>query len=205
MKDTTGTGRMKLALGSVLATALLALGLLAGCSSAQESSTSATSSGQATSGQKADPECISVTISVSSPAADNTLSHSDTLTMRADSTVLDALEATGLALDVQDSEYGKFVNSVSGLATEGTKGWTYTVNGEQVQVAADKQQLKADDAIAWSYIDMEDSGGAASAGSDSEETASSETSSEEEAAPEEAATDEAGAAEAAPEEAASGE
>ena len=198
MEDTIRTGGVKLILASVLAAALLAIGLLTGCSSAQDGSTSTTSGAQ-----KADPECISVTISVSSPAADNTLSHSDTLTMRANSTALDALEATGLALDVQDSEYGKFVNSVSGLATEGTKGWTYTVNGEQVQVAADKQQLKADDTVAWSYIDMEDSGGTTSAKSDSKETASSEADSEEGAVPEETTTDEPEGEEASPEEAAS--
>ena len=68
--------------------------------------------------------------------------------------MLDALEQTGLTLDVQDSQYGKFVNSINGLGTEGSKGWIYTVNDEQIQVSADKQELKDGDKLVWSYIDM---------------------------------------------------
>ena len=177
MEKTTGTGRAKLALASALAAALLALGLLAGCSSAERDSTGADADGQAATSateQGAGSERISAAISLTSPGGDNKVSYNGTVTMQAGSTALDALEATGFTLDVQDSEYGKFVNAVNDLACEGTRGWIYTVNGEQVQISADKQELKAGDKLVWSYIDMAGSdasgstdGDAGSDGSDS--------------------------------------
>lgn len=91
---------------------------------------------------------------MSSPAADEQVTFAGSVDVPADATVLDALEATGLQVDAQDSQYGMFVNAIDGLAGEGTKGWTYTLNGEQVQTSADKCTVADGDTVEWSYVDM---------------------------------------------------
>ncbi len=157
MKNKLKTSKTKLTLASALAAAAVVFAMLIGCSPAQQNSTStdtSASSATSTTQQEADSGQISITISLTSPAGDNKVSYNGIISMQAGSSVLDALEKTGLTLDVQDSQYGKFVNSISGLGTEGSKGWIYTVNDEQIQVSADKQELKDGDKLVWSYIDM---------------------------------------------------
>ncbi len=127
-----------------------AVGLF-GCTSAQEGS-SAESSAQFSTESTIDQ--IQVPVKVTSPAGGNAVAYDDTVTIGEGSTALDVLQATGLELDAQNSEYGMFVNAVNGLATEGMKGWTYTVNGDQVQVSADQTYLNDGDVVEWSYIDM---------------------------------------------------
>lgn len=95
-----------------------------------------------------------VEVTVSSPDAGDQVSFAGSVDLPADATVLDALKATGLTVDAKDSEYGMFVEAIDGLAGEGMKGWTYTVNGEQVQSSADKRTVVDGDAVEWSYIDM---------------------------------------------------
>ena len=70
------------------------------------------------------------------------------------STVLQATEATGWDVQVENSDYGKFVTSINGIAngSEGdASGWVYTVNDEQVMEACDVRQLTAGDSVQWSF------------------------------------------------------
>ncbi len=152
-----GASKPKLTLASALTAAAVVFAMLIGCSPQQQNSTGADTGAQSTTSttqQEANSGQISVSVSLTSPAGDGKISYDNTVSMQAGSTALDALEQTGLTLDVQDSQYGKFVNSVGELATEGSKGWIYTVNDEQIQVSADKQELKDGDRLVWSYIDM---------------------------------------------------
>lgn len=52
----------------------------------------------------------------------------------------------GWDVQVENSDYGKFVTSINGIAngSEGdASGWVYTVNDEQVMEACDVRQLTA--------------------------------------------------------------
>ena len=69
-------------------------------------------------------------------------------------TVLQATEAAGWDVQVEDSDYGKFVTSINGIAngSEGeASGWVYTVNDETVMEACDVRQLAAGDSVQWSF------------------------------------------------------
>lgn len=47
-----------------------------------------------------------------------------------------------------------FITTINGLKNEGSSGWTYTVNGKQIQKLASKVKVKADDKIVWEYSSM---------------------------------------------------
>ncbi len=140
----------RLAASAAAAMLVAAMGLF-GCSSGQEGSAASSSSSFSTESTIAE---IAVPVKVTSPAADDQVTYDETVTIGEGSTALDVLQATGLVLDVQSSEYGMFVNAINDVATEGMKGWTYTVNGEQVQASADQTYLNDGDQVEWSYIDM---------------------------------------------------
>lgn len=144
------TASLRKALACALAAALVSLAALSGCSSpsATEGSSAPSSSQEAQSSE------MSVAVTVTSPGGNDQVAYAGDLSLPAGATALDALQATGLAVTVTDSEYGAFVEAVEGLANEGMKGWTYTINGEQVQVSAGKAELAAGDAVEWSYIEM---------------------------------------------------
>lgn len=97
---------------------------------------------------------MTVTVSVTMPegtAADNQTLE---VTVPAESTVYDALVATGWDVRAEDSDYGKFVTSINGVAngSEGeASGWVYTVNGEQVMEGCDAKTLAAGDSAEWSF------------------------------------------------------
>lgn len=149
---------LRRALACGAAAALLCAAVLGGCASDAPSaaSSSSASSAAATSLSSSSASATEATVDVTVTAPDDeggTL-FAGSIDVAADATVLDALEATGLDVDAQDSEYGMFVNAIGGVAGEGMKGWIYTVNGEQVQSSADKCTLADGDAVEWSYIDM---------------------------------------------------
>lgn len=143
------TGSCRKALACALAAALVSLAALTGCSAPAEAPDAASSSASVAEA----PEMI-VTMAVTSPGADGQVAYSGELALPAGATALEALQATGLVVTSADSEYGAFVEAVEGLANEGMKGWTYTVNGEQVQASADKTELAPGDSVEWSYIEM---------------------------------------------------
>ena len=153
----------RLIAGVALTTALIA-GALAGCTqttttapdgsgagSAQAVATGSVAAGAATS----DDAQIAVQVVVDSSAADGSVSFSDTVELAEDATVLDALKATGLEVEVQDSEYGAFVNAIGGLASfdfGDASGWGYDLNGEMVMDSADVATVSDGDVLTWTYL-----------------------------------------------------
>lgn len=67
-------------------------------------------------------------------------------------TAYDALETCGIDFVASDSEYGKFVESVAGVAGTDSTGWVYTVNGESPTVGCDAYVLAPGDVVEWSLI-----------------------------------------------------
>lgn len=54
-----------------------------------------------------------------------------------------------------DSEYGKYVEVIDGLANGAygdASGWVYTVSGEEAVVACDDYKLEDGDSVQWSYL-----------------------------------------------------
>lgn len=93
---------------------------------------------------------VSITMSESAGAEPKTIE----VTVADGSTVLQATEAAGWDVQVENSDYGKFVTSINGIAngSEGdASGWVYTVNDEQVMEACDVRQLTAGDSVQWSF------------------------------------------------------
>ena len=136
---------LALAVGGCTQTVAPATGSDAGSAAAQAGSAA----------QSADDAQITVQVTVDSSAADGSVSFDGTVELAEDATVLDALKATGLTLDVQDSEYGAFVNAIDGLATGAfgdASGWGYDINGEMVMDSADVATVSDGDVVAWTYL-----------------------------------------------------
>jgi hypothetical protein len=68
------------------------------------------------------------------------------------SSVLDALEATGVTMDQTASATGAFVTAINGRANSSTQAWVYTVNGASAQVSAEYFSVSQGDTIAWDYV-----------------------------------------------------
>lgn len=150
----------------LLATLVLALaltvGALGGCTQTTTSTDDGSAAATAPAGSAAtetpassDDEQITVQVTVDSSAADGSVSYEGSVVLPKDATVLDAIEATGLELDVQDSEYGAFVNAIGGLATGDAgdaSGWGYDLNGEMVMESADVATVSDGDVLTWTYL-----------------------------------------------------
>lgn len=89
-------------------------------------------------------------VRVEDPDGDGSLAEADAL-LEDGTTALDALEAAVHDVEVADSSFGPFVQSIAGIANEGSSGWTYAVNGEMPSVSAGECVLEADDEVVWSY------------------------------------------------------
>lgn len=99
-------------------------------------------------------EDIVVPVSITMPESAGAESKTIEVTVADGSTVLQATEAAGWDVQVENSDYGKFVTSINGIAngSEGdASGWVYTVNDEQVMEACDVRQLTAGDSVQWSF------------------------------------------------------
>ena len=55
---------------------------------------------------------------------------------------------------VEDGQYGTYISAINGLAAEGSSGWVYTVNGEQVMESVDACPVADGDTVEFSYITM---------------------------------------------------
>ena len=152
-------------LASLVLALALAVGVLGGCTQTTAStddgsaagSTVAAPAGSASTDAPAtsDDAQISVQVVVDSSAADGSVSYDGTVELAEGATVLDAIEATGLKLDVQDSDYGAFVNAIDGLATGDagdSSGWGYDLNGEMVMESADVATVADGDVLTWTYL-----------------------------------------------------
>lgn len=99
-------------------------------------------------------EDIVVSVSITMPESAGAEPKTIEVTVADGSTVLQATEAAGWDVQVENSDYGKFVTSINGIAngSEGdASGWVYTVNDEQVMEACDVRQLTAGDSVQWSF------------------------------------------------------
>ena len=158
-------------IATLLAAAALALGIaaLAGCTpdaattapsvqddtpaivqSAQTDDDSSDEEGAAAE----DAESLQVTVSIDAAEGEGELTET-AVELAEGATVLDALLATGTDVDVQDSQYGKYVNAIGGIASGdfgSMSGWLVALNGEDLMVSADQQEVADGDAVAWRYV-----------------------------------------------------
>ena len=158
----TSRASRRLMVGVALVAAL-ATGALGGCTqttadsgtgSAAGSAVAATGSAAVETAASGDAQ-IAVRVVVDSSAADGSVTYSDTVELDEGATVLDALQATGLEVEVQDSEYGAFVNAIGGLASfdfGDASGWGYDLNGEMVMDSADVATVSDGDVLTWTYL-----------------------------------------------------
>lgn len=100
---------------------------------------------------------MTVRVDVTAPDPAGSL-FSGSLELSEGATALDALEATGVEYVAEDSQYGKFVSSIGGVAngeTSATAGWTYSVNGEMAMESCDVLVLSNGDSLTWEYSEFE--------------------------------------------------
>lgn len=102
----------------------------------------------------ADGQGIGVNICVLDPADSTATAQKAAVTVAEGATVLDALEASGIDAVVEDSAYGKYLTSIAGTAAEGSSGWVYTVNGNEVMESIDTCVLSDGDTVTFEYITM---------------------------------------------------
>lgn len=98
---------------------------------------------------------VTVSVSVSSNAADGRVSGSAHPTFKKGATAYDALCATGLSVSTKSSQYGLYVSAIGGLAEfeyGGKSGWMYSVNGSAPNVSCGKYVLKDGDSVSWYYV-----------------------------------------------------
>lgn len=123
--------------------------MLAGCSTpAEDSQNSAENAAQA-------EVALSVTVEAVAPGVSDFEPLSQAVEISEEGTVYDALMATNWELDVQDSQYGKYVNAISGLATGDAgsmSGWVFTVNGEEIMESCETYVLSDGDTVEWEYL-----------------------------------------------------
>ena len=140
---------------SILAVAVTVL--LSSCSAVDDRSASSSTSASSTSATvdaTASAEKYDITLTATSPEGPNAIDFTQQIAVAEGTTVLEALQATELDVTVVDGPYGAYVEAIGGIANEGTSGWTYTVNDEQIQVSAGEAPVNAGDVVKWSYIDM---------------------------------------------------
>ncbi|MEI3376441.1 MAG: DUF4430 domain-containing protein [Coriobacteriales bacterium] len=147
---------MKRLFACIAALALLCSLVLAGCGSSPSSSTSANDAqGSATaSSQTAEQPGESIEAKVTITDAEGQTTSYTVQVPAAEATVLAALEATDAEAVIEDSQYGKYITTINGIAAAGNSGWVYTVNGEQVMDAVDVCPVAAGDTVEFSFITM---------------------------------------------------
>lgn len=117
---------------------------LAGCSSGT-SDASSSASGAAV-------ELAQTTVTVTD--ADGQVASYTVETAAEGATVLSVIQATDADVTVEDGQYGTYISAINGLAAEGSSGWVYTVNGEQVMDSVDACPIADGDTVEFSYITM---------------------------------------------------
>lgn len=133
----------KLVIG--IATLVLLCSLpLAGCSSGTSDASSSTSG--------AAVELAQTTVTVTD--ADGQVASYTVETAAEGATVLSVIQATDADVTVEDGQYGTYISAINGLAAEGSSGWVYTVNGEQVMESVDACPVADGDTVEFSYITM---------------------------------------------------
>ncbi len=74
-----------------------------------------------------------------------------------DSTVFEAMEASGMIFDYEVSSWGIFITSIEGVAQRESAGiyWTYTINGEFAELGIADITVTDDMMIEWKYSKFE--------------------------------------------------
>ena len=156
-------------LASILALAFAAMLALAGCANetapadnaagadnaAVEQSADGAKAADAEGDAAADAAESKVTVSGTMPEGASASSESAEVSIPAEGTVYDALMATGWDVKAEDSDYGKYVTSINGIAngSEGEmSGWVFTVNNEQVMEGCDVCKLADGDTVEWTFF-----------------------------------------------------
>ena len=134
----------------VLAMALACMALM-GCSGNSSSSSSASSSASASASTSSK---IKVTVNIKGDYQGKAVSENKTVEVADGATALEALQASGIDVVVKDSSMGKYVDSIGGLATSGSNGWMYKVNGQSPTKSAAEYNLKSGDTVDWEYSAM---------------------------------------------------
>ena len=141
------------ALSPLVVLALASVAVLSGCSSASSADGSSQSSSSAA--IQAEGPTIDATLIVKDPAAADAEGASYPVKVaQEEATVLAAVEASGVDAVIEDGPYGKYITSIGGKAAEGSSGWVYTVNGEQVMEAIDVCTLDDGDTVELEYLSM---------------------------------------------------
>ena len=126
-----------------------------GSSGDGQSGSSSSDGGSSSSQGSTDSGTVTVSVSVSSSAADGRVSGNATPTFEKGATAYDALCATGLSVSSKSSQYGIYVSAIGGLAEfeyGGSSGWMYSVNGSAPNVSCGKYVLKDGDRVSWYYV-----------------------------------------------------
>lgn len=147
----TGKKALVLLVSLLLASALAMTGCAQGASS--DASSSQAGSSQSSAAQAAAQD-INVTLVVLDPADEALKAADEGVVIEEGATVYDALEASTLDAQIEDSSYGKYLTSMAGTAAEGSSGWVYTVNGEEVMESIDSCVLSDGDTVEFKYITM---------------------------------------------------
>ena len=135
--------------------ALLFAALLAGsgCSAPAAESTGSAADKPVETAQ-GQPAMINVEVAIDMPDNGTAESTTSLVQVPEDATVYDALMASGADVQVEDSEYGKFIVAINGLengADGKASGWVYTVNDNDVNASCDKYILANDDVVTWKF------------------------------------------------------
>lgn len=117
---------------------------LAGCSSG--------TSGASSSASGAAVELAQTTVTVTD--ADGQVANYTVETAAEGATVLSVIQATDADVTVENGQYGTYISAINGLTAEGSSGWVYTVNGEQVMESVDACPVADGDTVEFSYITM---------------------------------------------------
>lgn len=141
---------------ALLASLLLAATLaMTGCAQSASSGASSSQAGSSqSSAAQAAAQDINVTLVVLDPADEALKAADEGVVIEEGATVYDALEASTLDAQIEDSSYGKYLTSMAGTAAEGSSGWVYTVNGEEVMESIDSCVLSDGDMVEFKYITM---------------------------------------------------
>jgi hypothetical protein len=103
-----------------------------------------------------DQNYVQITCTVSSDAADGSVSASISTALPQGSTALDALAATGLPYNARTSQYSTYVAAIGGLAEKDSRygstcGWLYAVNGSTPSYSASTYVLNDGDTVSWYF------------------------------------------------------
>ena len=98
---------------------------------------------------------IDISICVSSDAVNSSVSVNKQLTLPKGSTAYDALCATGVSVNAEQTSYGTYVSAIGGLAQKeygASSGWMYSVNGTVPMTSCSNYVLSAGDVLEWYYV-----------------------------------------------------